>query len=255
MQIRRNGVALGYEEAGKGSPALLLVHGWGLDRSALRPTFDWACRTRRVVAVDLRGFGESDKPKGLYPIAQFADDLAFTIETLELGASLVIGHSLGGSVVLDLAARHPALVAAAALLEPMVVPAPGVLAGLQPMLAGVRSSSYRERASGVMSYLTQGEFPPDARQRLMELAANCEQHVLVSALEGLLAYDSGAAASKVRCPLLYVGTTTVYADLQRFQRLCPQLEVEQLAGLGHYFPLQAPEALHQVLEHFIRDLT
>ena len=62
MRINRDGVALAYEEAGVGDPPILLVHGWGTDRSVMRRLFEWAQSSRRTVAVDLRGFGESDAP-------------------------------------------------------------------------------------------------------------------------------------------------------------------------------------------------
>ena len=63
-------------------------------------------RRHRVVSVDLRGHGESDKPPGPYPIAAYADDIAYIIEQVGLSKIVAVGHSMGGVIVLQLAAAH-----------------------------------------------------------------------------------------------------------------------------------------------------
>jgi hypothetical protein len=67
--LRRNGVALFYEEADGGEPPIVLVHGWCCDHSFFAPQIEHFARTRhRVVAVDLRGHGQSDKPEQPYTV-------------------------------------------------------------------------------------------------------------------------------------------------------------------------------------------
>jgi pimeloyl-ACP methyl ester carboxylesterase len=73
----------------------------------------------------------------------------------------------------------------------------------------------------------------------------------VSLMEELVAYDSVAAAAHVTCPLLYVGTSTIYADLARLRALCPQLVTHELAGCGHYFPLEVPDQVMAVIDAFL----
>ena len=74
--LRRDGVALFYEEAQGDEPPVLLVHGIGCDHTYLAPQFEYfARRGHRVVAVDLRGHGKSDKLEQSYTVELFADDL------------------------------------------------------------------------------------------------------------------------------------------------------------------------------------
>ena len=73
QQLKRNGIALFYEEAGKGAPPILLVHGLAGDHTLMTPQFEHFGRTHRVVSVDLRGHGQSDKPQQEYTIAGFAE--------------------------------------------------------------------------------------------------------------------------------------------------------------------------------------
>jgi pimeloyl-ACP methyl ester carboxylesterase len=250
MKLKRNGVALACEEAGTGGPPMLLVHGWGTDHTVMQPLFDWARQSRRVVTVDLRGFGQSDAPAQPYTIAGYADDLAFLIGALGLDRPVVVGHSMGGLVTLDLAARHGDRISAAVVLEVMAI-APALLEGLRPILASVRLDDYQNYVAELLSYLVGPHFDPGERERLTRVGRACRQHVLVAAMEGLLAFDSEAAAACIKCPLLYIGTGTPYADLPRFRELCPQLQTGQVVGAGHYFPLEVPAQLTAMLGRFL----
>src|SRR3712207_1087980 len=76
--LRRDGAALFYEEAQGDETPVLLVHGIGCDHTYFAPQFeDFARRGHRVVAVDLRGHGKSDKPEQSYTMQLFADDQAW----------------------------------------------------------------------------------------------------------------------------------------------------------------------------------
>lgn len=61
-----DGTALSYDESGRGSSTLLFVHGWLCNRSFFAPQFEYFSSRHRVVSVDLRGHGDSDKPRQAY---------------------------------------------------------------------------------------------------------------------------------------------------------------------------------------------
>ncbi len=103
-KINLSGVNLHYVEAGKG-PALLFLHGLGgtwKDWAENLPAF---AATYRVMAIDFPGFGDSDKPEGKYSIDWLTDIVEAFIREKKLKQVNVIGHSMGGLVALDLAAR------------------------------------------------------------------------------------------------------------------------------------------------------
>jgi hypothetical protein len=82
------------------------------------------------------------------------------------------------------------------------------------------------------------------------MAAN-DQAVMVSALEGVLSFDSAAAAQKCKVPTLYASSGPWYTDVERFRSLCPQLVTCQAVGAGHYFELEVPEQVNAMVERFI----
>ena len=97
--LQRDGVSLFYEEAKGQKAPVLFVQGWCCDDSFFAPQFEhFARHGHRVVAADLRGHGQSDKPHDTYTMQLFADDLAFLCGELGLAKPVVIGHSMGGVV-------------------------------------------------------------------------------------------------------------------------------------------------------------
>ena len=96
-------VRLFYEEKGQGSP-VLLIHGFGASTYTWRHIGPELARNHRVIAVDLKGFGQSDKPfDEHYSVFDQADLLAQLIVDLNLRDLTVVGHSFGGGVALVLA--------------------------------------------------------------------------------------------------------------------------------------------------------
>jgi pimeloyl-ACP methyl ester carboxylesterase len=116
--IIHKGIKLAYEDRGAGKPAFVFVHGWTCDRSFFAPQAEYFSRRHRVVCLDLRGHGESDKPQGEYPVAAYADDIAHLVGQLDLGKPVAVGHSMGGITVLQLAAAHPDRVSAIVMVDP-----------------------------------------------------------------------------------------------------------------------------------------
>jgi pimeloyl-ACP methyl ester carboxylesterase len=109
-------------QAGDGRPAVLL-HGLGAGGIVWQAFARRLAPSWRVLAPDLRGHGQSDKPPTGYSAFDYARDIDAMVRALGLGAVPVIGHSLGALVALALAARSPDLVTAAVLLDPPLDPA------------------------------------------------------------------------------------------------------------------------------------
>lgn len=104
MVLRRattgDGVGLSYIEAGPAdAPPLVMIPGWSQSAAEFKHQIDDLARDHRVIAVDMRGHGESDKPGHGYRIARLAADLHDLLEALDLRDAAVLGHSMGSSVI------------------------------------------------------------------------------------------------------------------------------------------------------------
>ena len=126
-ELTRDGVRLHYVAEGAGDPALVFVHGWCCNHTFFQPQFDHFKLSHRVVALDLRGCGESDQPKGGYDIPSLADDVAALSRHLGLTRPVIVGHSSGGMIAIELAARYASLAGALVAVDPgTIYPLPEV---------------------------------------------------------------------------------------------------------------------------------
>lgn len=92
-----DGVTLSYLESGEGHP-LVMLPGWSQTAAMYERQFDAFCRIARVIALDHRGHGESDKPDHGYRVQRLAKDLCELIETLQLVEPDILAHSMGAAV-------------------------------------------------------------------------------------------------------------------------------------------------------------
>jgi len=132
---------------GKGDTTLVLLHGYGESLMAYRTTFDQLVRRYRVVALDLPGFGLSDKPDRAYDLASYDRRLSDFLRRWVRGPIVIVGHSMGGEVAAQLALSHPDQIVALVLISP----AGYALAPLVADAAGMSASTLGWAASAMSS--------------------------------------------------------------------------------------------------------
>jgi pimeloyl-ACP methyl ester carboxylesterase len=254
-QLDRDGVALYYEEAGEGEPPVFLVHGWCCDHTYFAPQVEhFAERGHRVVAVDLRGHGKSDKPHQRYAMQDFADDLAWMCQHLELTKPVVVGHSMGGIVAFDLAARYPHLPSAVVMLDAAVVLPSAARAAIPGLLEELRGPDYR---NVLREYASRALFiPTDDEQRkehILQSMSSTPQHVVVSAFEGLRDYDPSEAAGGLALPGVYIAADELQprSDMTRFHEMFSDIQYGKTVGSGHFCQLEVPEQVNAMIERFL----
>ena len=101
-----NNITMNYEIHGEGEP-LILIGGLGTDISIHRKMIGEFSKKFKVLALDNRGAGLSDKPDIPYTIEMMADDTARLMTSAGIERANVLGISLGGRIAMALALRHP----------------------------------------------------------------------------------------------------------------------------------------------------
>jgi pimeloyl-ACP methyl ester carboxylesterase len=249
--LERNGLKLAYKEAGRGAPPLVLIHGLGCDHTHNAPQFAHLSQRHRVIALDLRGHGASDAPAQDYPLADFTEDLAWLCGELGVYKPIIVGHSMGGIIALDLAARYPDLPAAIAMLDSPVLIPPAVAAELAPFGAALRSPAYRDALVGFMASTFGPADDPERKAGILAQIGELPQYVGVSCWEtGIAGFDSAAAASACTVPALYL-SAAVPTDLDRFAQLCPHLTIGKTVGAGHWHQLEVPDQVNAMIDRFL----
>lgn len=251
-RLVRDGVTLVYTERGAGDPPLLLVHGILCDVRYVAPQLEYFARTHRTVAVDLRGHGQSDAPDQPYTIDGYADDLAWVSEQLQLGPAVVVGHSLGGIVAIDLAARRPDLVRGVVALDSVLVPGPDRAVVMTALLARLRTADYRPALREYFARFFGPTDDLDRRQRILDEITAGSPRVAISTWEdGTFHFDDAAAIERCRMPFLYLDAGTPNVDLARLQELAPHLVLGRTVGSGHFLQIEVPDQVNAMVARFL----
>src|SRR5215472_1519596 len=186
-------IKLYFDKAGLGNPTFIFIHGGGADTSHLAPQFYFFARRGTAINLDLRGYGKSDKPVKYGTIAQYADDVAYLCRQLKITSSIIIGHSMGGMVAVELAAKHPRLPSAIVLISSGVLFPKAALEDEQKVLRGLRSVTYRTAIQALIDQicLPSDRFKPHVERTFLEFLKSNGWRILKRCLLGIKSRVSG----------------------------------------------------------------
>ena len=262
----RDGLSLSYRELGSG-PAVLLIHGWPTSSFLWRNVMPVIADRNRVLAIDLPGFGGSDKPPDApYDFAYFEVAIDGFLAAVGVDRVSVAGHDLGGPIAVHWALAHRARVDRVALLNTLLYPE--FSDAVVDFVKALMTPAERDRLvspEGLVEMMRFGVTDPAvisddiAAAIASPFADHADQITLAKAGYGLgirgfveIASDIGSLA----CPVAVVYGTAdrVLPDVgQTFARLrhdVPQASITRVRGAGHFVTEEAPAAVADVLAPF-----
>jgi pimeloyl-ACP methyl ester carboxylesterase len=251
---RRDDLSLYYERAGSGDPPLLFVHGWCCDCTFFQPQFEHFRSSHAVTTLDLRGCGSSDRPEDGYDVPSLADDLAWLCDEIQISRPVVIGHSLGGMIAIELAARHPSVPSAVVADDPGPINSlpetQRIYEGFALELEGPEGEAVRR------AWVEDGVGPTasaDQRHWIVERMCSVPLSVAAAAIRGLTAWNGSAALALCTVPLLVLSSATGGDnDPARLLPLKPDLHFGVTVGAGHFHQLEAPEQVTAMIGRFLQ---
>jgi 3-oxoadipate enol-lactonase len=119
--IQTNSITTYYDDLGEGNIPVLFIHGFPFNRSSWKPQIDFFKNYYRVIAYDIRGFGQSTSNDVAVSIPLFVDDLIALMDTLSIKKAIVAGISMGGYILLNALNRYPERIEAAILIDTQCV--------------------------------------------------------------------------------------------------------------------------------------
>lgn len=263
--LRVNGITLACETRGDGPP-LVLIAGVGYGAWFWHKIVPALSARFRVITFDNRGAGASDKPPGPYTIAEMADDTAGLLDALRIERASILGHSLGGFIAQDLAARRPDLLSRLILAGtshggPSAIPIPEEAVSILLQREGNPFDLFRR---GVAVATAPGflERRPDAVKELLRYRATgpvppaaYQAQVAAGAAMGLLSdADVTARLSAIRVPTLILfgehDRVVPTGNAALLARKLPDARITILPGTGHLFPLEDPDATAAAIASF-----
>jgi 3-oxoadipate enol-lactonase len=255
---------LAYGDEGPG-PVVVLLHGFPLSREMWAEQLAGIGSVYRVIAPDLRGFGESPVPEGVYTMDEMADDVAELLETLEIMGPVVVGGlSMGGYVALSLAARYPTRVRALMLMDTRAgADTPEVAEGRE---ATARAVLAADSAAQVVDAMLPRLFckmtleqRPERVEPIKTIMEKTAPKGVAGALRGMASRpDRRGDLAKIAVPtLVLVGEHDVItppAEAQSMADALPDARLEVIPHAGHMAPYENPSAANAAILRFLKGL-
>jgi 3-oxoadipate enol-lactonase len=263
-KILANEINIYYEIHGDdNNPPVVLVGGLSRDHNIWNPVLPYLTSDYKVILIDNRGAGQTDKPEGPYDTEMLGKDLAALLAQLKLGPAHIIGHSMGGFASMFLAAYHPELVADLILCSTCSKqPKEGITYLTQRLeLLRVGTTPPEEMIRTALPWLHTKKFLSEENiQSLINAAFSNPHPQPKAALEAqtiaCINHDATKILSSIKAPTLVI---TGRNDKVMTPQVCLDLK-NQIQGAdlvlidnsAHMLQTETPEMLCSVIKSFIQ---
>jgi len=254
--LSQGGLSLRYDRAGAG-PAVLLVHGWTCNRTFWTKQVQALRDGHTVVTVDLRGHGESSRPRTGYGVGSLAADLEHLVRALNVPRIALVGWSLGGMVALELARRLGERASALAL----VCTTPGGLADKknpnaipEERIATMRKEMQEDTRSFLRRFapdvFKDGANNPLCAWSISEMQKT-PPHVVEACFDSILNFDARPWLKELKVPTTVLhgrhDQLLALAGGEVLKKTIPKAKIEIFENSGHAPHLEEPDAFNEAL--------
>lgn len=256
-----DGVHVQYRVYGSGEPAVVLVHGWSCDSQYWQRQIDALKAKYTVVTVDLAGHGASGRNRAQWTIANYGDDVASVVRRLPNRTAVLVGHSMGGPVILAAASRL------APSGEPRIIGLVGVdtMKGIgmpPPPPAQIDGFLARFRADFIgttREFVTKTFFQPDADPAFVRKIADDMSlqppEIAIPSMVSLNEFDYTAAVRDITVPIVAINSDLHEpADEARIRKVAPTFRAVVVPHTGHFLMMESPDRFNPILLQQIEEL-
>jgi len=246
-----NGARIHYKSYGKGREALVLVHGWTCNMDNWRDTIPEFAKRNRVIALDLPGHGQSDKPQISYTMDLFADAIDAVMRDAKVERAVIVGHSMGTPVARQFYRKYPQKTLGIVIVDGGLRPF-GTKEMREQFLTAFRGPNYKEAGTQMLSQIA-GPLPAADLERVKTSYANTPQYVIVSAMESMN-QESLYGPDKINVPVFAILAKSPFwtPDTEQFFRsIAPDFELQWWEGVGHFLMMERPKQFNEAVIAFL----
>jgi 3-oxoadipate enol-lactonase len=248
-----SGTAMGYEESGAGATPIIFLHGVGSDKSVWRPQLDDFGGTRRAVAFDYPGYGDSDPAPEGTTRDDYASAILSAMDSLGIERAHICGLSLGGVVAIAMHHAAPGRCASLILADTFAVHPEGRAIYERSIAA---SGDLRAMAEARVDVLLAQPADPAVRREVVETMARIDPAAYRVGAEAVWLADQRERAAAIDAPTLVLcgleDKVTPPSLSESLTQLVPGARMQLIPRAGHIGNLEKPEAFNRAVADFIR---
>lgn len=254
--FEHDGCSLHYEEYGQGTPVLLL-HGLGSSGLDWEYQIPALAARHRVITLDIRGHGRSDKPRERYSIKGFSADVEALIEHLHLEPVHVVGLSMGGMIGFQLAVDHPQWLRSLCIVNsgPQVkVRSANELWQWFKRWSLARLLSMQALGQALGKLLFPRPDQDELRHKIAERWARNDKRAYLASFDAIVGWGVQERLSRISCPTLVISGDRDYTPVavkEAYVKLMRNARLVVIENSRHATPLDQPEAFNRTLLEFI----
>ena len=251
----KDGTPISYEIYGAGEPTLVFVHGWSCDARYWRAQLPHFAKNHRVVMLDLAGHGHSGTTRSQYTMRAFGEDVRVVTESTGSRRVILIGHSMGGSVIAEAARLMPSLVIGLIGIDTLEnIEYPMTREELKKMIAPLEKD-FRTGSRQFVEEMISPQTDPQLREWILSDMSAAPPAVALSAMSNMMSqYITGEAAKifdEIRIPVITVNGDMWPVNYEANRRHMLSFDAIVLKGADHFLMLNRPEQFNRALEKAI----
>ncbi|GAB4241979.1 MAG: alpha/beta hydrolase [Ekhidna sp.] len=259
VKVVNGDVEIAYNSYGEGDMTVLLVHGWCINQTYWDQLVNALKSSYRVVTLDLPGFGKSGMNRETWTIEAYGKDVIAVIDQLGLSNVVLVGHSMGGNVVLESAVRHDQVIAVIGVdtfkdvgseLDDEVQQQ---VAAFMQMLEENFSEIAPAYAEGSLFHVSTDS---TVKQRVMQDFASSNPESSIGSLKALLDYGTKEQEllSQLRQPLYLINSNASPTGREVLDSLGVNFQVIDIDSTGHYPMIEKPEIFNQLMQQTLQSI-
>jgi non-heme chloroperoxidase len=246
----RSGVRLSYAERGpRLGPVVLMLHGYSDSWFSFSRVLPLLPREVRVLALDQRGHGESDRPASGYTIDHLAADVIQFMDALNIAAATIVGHSMGSFVARRMAERGSTRVARLVLVGSAYAARNAAVASMVDAVSALTDPVDEEFVRAFQTSTICRPVPSGFLQRVIEDSRRMPARVWKAVLAGLIDYTPSTVP--LRCPALVLGgeedAVFPVAEQHELVRVLPNASFHIERGIGHSLHWEDPDRFVELM--------
>lgn len=262
VEVKNGNVSIAYTLSGKGDTAIVLVHGWCITKEYWDQTQKELSTDYTVVALDLGGHGQSGSNRDQWTIEEYANDVLAVINQLDLKNVILVGHSMGGQIILQAALTQPSKIIGFIgvdnfkdfFVEFTAEEDQGIKDFMQDLRASFDTTATR--------YCKVALFPPNyvdtaAMNRVIRSVQLADSIMAIQSLESAMLF------TLIETELMPKLTITVHLIVSEYTPTHEEklrmyakagYSIRTISGVGHYPMIEKPVEFNLLLQATIREI-